>query len=64
LEGSPPRRDGDRSDRDDRRERSFAERPTGTDWRSRRGFDEPRGRDGWRDRRGPRAYDMEYDDRD
>jgi len=65
LEGSPPRRDGDRSDRDDRRGRSFSERPDwpGMDSRGSRGFDEPRGRDG-RDRRGPGAYDREYDDRD
>jgi zinc resistance-associated protein len=50
MEGWP----GRRADRDDWRERGLAERPR-TDWRSRRGFDEPRGRDGWEDRRGSAA---------
>jgi zinc resistance-associated protein len=60
IDGWSGRRDGDRSDRSDRdewRRGSLAERPdwSGMDWRGRRGFDDPRGRDGWQDRRGPRS---------
>jgi zinc resistance-associated protein len=50
IDGWPGRRDGDRSDRDERRERGFAGRP---DWRGPRGPDDPRDRDAWPDRRGP-----------